>query len=57
MWASSPAIEDAVVADVEPARERLLKLRDLLSHPTLGELGQDERVGDAREERLQHRPR
>src|SRR5438552_6890891 len=52
-----PRDENAVVVDVEPASERLLKLRDLLPHPTLGELGQDGRVGDAREERLEHRSR
>jgi hypothetical protein len=52
-----PRDENAVVADVEPARERLLKLRDLLRHPTLGGLGQDGGVGDAGEERLQHRSR
>ena len=52
-----PRDENAVVADVEPARERLLKLRDLLAEPALGQLGQDERVGDAAQERLEHRSR
>ena len=31
---------DAVVLDLEAARERLAQLRDLLPHPGLGELGE-----------------
>ena len=52
-----PRDENAVVADVEPARERLLELRDLLPHPALGELGQPRRTHVALVAAVRRHPR
>jgi hypothetical protein len=52
MWASSPATRTPWWPTSNLLASAWLKLRDLLPHPSLGELGQDGRVGDAREERL-----
>jgi len=56
MWARS-CDQDAVVGELEPVRERLLQLRDLRPQLPFRELGEDDRVADAAEQRLQHRAR
>src|SRR6266536_2096300 len=56
MWARS-CDQDAVVGELEPVRERLLQLRDLRPQLPFRELGEDDRVADTAEQRLEHRAR
>ena len=49
--------ERAVMIDLEAVGERFAQLRDLRTHPSLGQLGQVVRIGHPGEQRFQHRPR
>jgi hypothetical protein len=46
-----------VVLDLKAALERLAQLWDLQTHPCFGELGELRGVGDAGQQRFEHRPR
>ena len=48
---------DPVMLDREAALERVVELRDLRAHLALGQLGELLGIGDARQERFEHRAR
>ena len=48
---------DPVMLDREAALERLAELRDLRAHLALGELSELLGIGDAGQQRFEHRPR